>query len=173
MRISDDPLAYSYGSILGPIWPPVPQFFFCLILPEFCDFSGVLYLRYLIFLRMRFLQKFWVLATFLVFWWFSNSFGTLGPKMDKTYNFGCVPFDLKFKILKDFPNTVPYWRLPLVKISARSKKPQETQKEAISWMLNQYEKLWNFPFQSNCYTGEIYHRLYILIKSFIWQNLGV
>ena len=86
MRISDDPLAYSYGSILGPIWPPVPQFFFCLILPEFCDFSGVLYLRYLIFLRMRFLQKFWVLATFLVFWWFSNSFGTLGPKMDKTYN---------------------------------------------------------------------------------------
>ena len=70
-----------------PYLAPRSPIFFCLILPEFCDFSGVLYLRYLIFLRMRFLQKFWVLATFLVFWWFSNSFGTLGPKMDKTYNF--------------------------------------------------------------------------------------
>ena len=109
--------------------------------------------------------------------WFSGDLAIVlvhwVPKWTKPKTFGCVPFDLKFKILKDFPNTVPYWRLPLVRISARSKKPQETQKEAISWMLNQYEKLWNFPFQSNCYTGEIYHRLYILIKSFIWQNLGV
>ena len=109
--------------------------------------------------------------------WFSGDLAIVlvhwVPKWTKPITFGCVPFDLKFKILKDFPNTVPYWRLPLVRISARSKKPQETQKEAISWMLNQYEKLWNFPFQSNCYTGEIYHRLYILIKSFIWQNLGV
>ena len=40
---------------------------FCLILKEFCDFSGTLDLCYLILLRMQFLRKFWFLAIFLVF----------------------------------------------------------------------------------------------------------
>ena len=41
---------------------------------------------------------------------FSNIFGfpvvNWTPKWTKTVNFGCVLFDPKLKILKDFPNTV-------------------------------------------------------------------
>ena len=41
---------------------------------------------------------------------FSNIFGFSAldwvPKWNKTVNFGCFPFKLKFKILKDFSNTV-------------------------------------------------------------------
>ena len=41
-------------------------------------------------------------------------------KWNKTVKLGCVPFDSKFKLLKDFSNTVCLiGRLPLVKISAR------------------------------------------------------
>ena len=47
---------------LGPYF----FFFFYLILQEFCYFSGTWDLRYLIFLRMQLLQKFWFLAKFLV-----------------------------------------------------------------------------------------------------------
>ena len=43
------------------------------------------------------------------------------PKWTKTVNFGCVLFDSKFELYKDFSNTVCLiGRLPLVKISARS-----------------------------------------------------
>ena len=48
-----------------------------------------------------------VFAKILVF---SNIFGFpavhQAPKWNKTVNFGCLPFKLKFKILKDFSNTV-------------------------------------------------------------------
>ena len=41
---------------------------------------------------------------------FSNIFGfpavNWAPKWTKTVNFGCVSFELKFNILKDFTNTV-------------------------------------------------------------------
>ena len=41
---------------------------------------------------------------------FSNIFGfpvvNWTPKWTKTVNFGCVSFESKLKILKDFPNTV-------------------------------------------------------------------
>ena len=41
---------------------------------------------------------------------FSNIFGipvlNWAPKWKKAVNFGCLPFKLKFKILKDFLNTV-------------------------------------------------------------------
>ena len=41
-------------------------FFYYLVLQEFCDFSETWDFRYLIFLRMHFLQKFWFLAKFSV-----------------------------------------------------------------------------------------------------------
>ena len=41
---------------------------------------------------------------------FSNIFGfpavNWAPKWNKTVNFGCLPFKLKSKLLKDFSNTV-------------------------------------------------------------------
>ena len=48
-----------------------------------------------------------VFAEILVF---SNIFGfpaeNWDPKCNKTINFGCLPFKLKLKILKDFSNSV-------------------------------------------------------------------
>ena len=48
-----------------------------------------------------------VFAEILVF---SNIFGFLAvnwaPKWTETVNFSCIPFELKFKILKDFSNLV-------------------------------------------------------------------
>ena len=66
MRISDDTLAQAHRGNIEPIWPPIV--FFYLILQEFYDFcSGTWHLRYLMFLRMQFLDKCWVSAIFLVF----------------------------------------------------------------------------------------------------------
>ena len=63
----------------------------------------------------------------------SNIFGfpaANGAPKCKTVNFRCLPFKLKFKLLKDFLNTVvfsnTYWRLPLVKISAKLKNVWES-----------------------------------------------
>ena len=60
--------------------------------------------------------------------WFSGDLAIVlvhwVPKWTKPITFGCVPFDLKFKILKDFPNTVPYWRLPLVRIREIEETPR-------------------------------------------------
>ena len=82
----------------------------------------------------------------------SNIFGfpmvNWAPKWTKTVSFGCVPFEPKFKVLKDLSNTVFFFigRLLLAKISARlnsiwgSKGPKPL-KGAISWVLNQHKKL--------------------------------
>ena len=78
------------------------NFCFCLILQEFCDFSGT-WLR----LTLFDIPKDVVFAEILVL---SNIFGFLAVhwalKWTKTVNFGCIPFEPKFKILKDFSNTV-------------------------------------------------------------------
>ena len=50
-----------------PSLGPKKMFLFCLILQEFFDFSETWVLRYLIFLRMQFLWKFWFLVIFLVY----------------------------------------------------------------------------------------------------------
>ena len=69
--------------------------------------------------------------------------------------------------------------LPLVKISSRSNnnrgnKSQKSQKGAISWMLNQYKKLWKFLIsQPHMLYWWNLPQIYILIRSFICQNLGV
>ena len=55
-----------WGQFRPNLGPYFFFFFFYLILQEFCDFSGTWDLRYLIFLRMQLLQKFWFLAKFLV-----------------------------------------------------------------------------------------------------------
>ena len=63
VRISDGSLAQPHGGNLGPFFS---FFFYYLVLQEFCDFSETWDFRYLIFLRMHFLQKFWFLAKFSV-----------------------------------------------------------------------------------------------------------
>ena len=49
-------------------------------------------------------------VAFAEIWVFSNIYGFLAvnsaPKWTKTVNFGCVWFELKFKILEDFSNAV-------------------------------------------------------------------
>ena len=89
----------THGSNLDPTW--AQKMFLGLIFQEFCDFSGTWDSRYWLFLRMQFMQKFWVLVIF---------FGFLAVnwalKWTKTVNFSCIPFELKFKFLKDFSNIV-------------------------------------------------------------------
>ena len=69
--------------------------------------------------------------------------------------------------------------LPLVKISSRlnnnrGNKSQKSQKGAISWMLNQYKKLWKFLIsQPHMLYWWNLPQIYILVRSFICQNLGV
>ena len=74
------------------------MFLFCLILQEFWDFSRTWLFN---------IPKAAVFAEILVF---SNIFGfpvvNCVPKWNKTVNFGWLPFIRKFKILKDFLNTV-------------------------------------------------------------------
>ena len=82
----------------GQFRPNLGAQLFYLILQELCHFSETWDLRYLIFLRMLFLQKFWFLGIFLVFpqYW--------ATKWIKIVNFQCVPFEPNFKIFKDFSN---------------------------------------------------------------------
>ena len=95
--------------------------------------------------------------------------------------FSCIPFKPKFKIFKDFSNTVfflletTYGRnVSKIKQNLGSKGPKNPPKWAISWILNPYKRLlilqisqphklywWNLP------------QTYIWIRSFIWQNYGV
>ena len=90
---------------------------------------------------------------------FSNIFSFLvvnwAPKLSKTVNFGCISFEPKFKILKNFPKTL------FVLLSTTSGQnfskikqylgeygpTQKNWKGAISWMLNQPHMLywWNLP----------------------------
>ena len=39
------------------------------------------------------------------------------PKCTETVSVGCIPFEQKYKILKDLSTTLSCWRLALVKIS--------------------------------------------------------
>ena len=77
------------------------------------NFTRILYFFWDLILTLLDIPKDVVFSNILVF---SNIFGFpavhWAPKRNKTVNFGCFPF-----ILKDFSNT--YWRLSLVKISAR------------------------------------------------------
>ena len=65
------------------------------------------------------------------------------PKWTKTVNFGCVPFESKFKILKDFWNTafvlLSYTSDHFSEIEQylREYSPKKLKKGAISWMLYQ------------------------------------
>ena len=120
----------------------------------------------------------------------SNIFGFLAVhwalKWTKTVNFGCIPFEPKFKILKDFSNTVfllledylcskfqQNWTA-CVGVRARTPLPHNFPKKgAISWMLNQYEKLRKFlTSQPQMLFWRNLSQIYIWIRSFIWQNLG-
>ena len=72
------------------------------------DFTRILWFFWSLRLKLFDIAKDTVFAKILMF---SNIFGFLPlvnwtPKWTKTVNFGCVLFDPKLKILKDFPNTV-------------------------------------------------------------------
>ena len=72
------------------------------------------------------------------------------PKWNKTVNFGCLPFTVKFKILKDFLNTMFFhWTVPLVKVSARPSsvwgvRAQKTLKRGRFMDAESIQKTFNF-----------------------------
>ena len=84
-------------------------------------------------------------------------------KWTKSINFQCVPFEPNFKILKDFSNNVlvlldylwpQFHHNQTIFGGTRAKKTQIiSQPHTLYW--------WYLP------------QIYILIRSFIWQNLGV
>ena len=105
---------------------------------------------------------------------FSNIFGfptvNCAPIWTQTVNVNCIPFEPKFDT---------YWRLSLVKVSARSNNiwgsngPKNTKKGRFHGCWINTKKNWKFWFHNHiCYTDESYH-IYILIRSFNWQNFGV
>ena len=151
---------------------PKKNFFFYLILQEFCDFSGTWDLHYLVFLRMQFLS------------------GKLGPKMDQNCKLWVHFISAKTQNFEGFfRHCVSLTgRLTLFKISAKSNNicgtkgskapppllllPPLPKKGAISWMLNQYEKLRTFlTSQPQMLFWRNLLQIYIWIRSFIWQNL--
>ena len=126
----------------------------------------------------RILSFFWVLGrtlfdiskdvVFVIILVFSNIFGfrvvNWALKRNKTVNFGCLPFILKLKISKDFFNSVfligdylwskfqQNWTMfGGVRAQPKTLKLLTSQPQMLYW--------WNLP------------QIYILIQSFIWQNL--
>ena len=110
----------------------------------------------------------------------SNSFGfplvNWFPKWTKTVKLGCVPFDSKFKLLKDFSNTVfvlleDYLWLKFQQdwIIFRGVRPKTSKKGPFHGCWINMKNFINF-----ITTNAILTKLttYILITSFIWQNLG-
>ena len=126
----------------------------------------------------RILWFFWVLGrklfdipkdvVFVIILVFSNIFGfpvvNWALKRTKTVNFGCLPFILKFRISKDSFNSVF-----LIGDYLWSKFQQgwtmfggvRTQPKTLKRLTSQPQMLywWNLP------------QIYILLRSFIWQNL--
>ena len=141
------------------------------------NFTRILWFFWDLGLTLFDIPKDVVFAEILVF---RNIFGfpaiNWAQKWNKTVNFGCLPYTRKFKILKDFLNSVfvvgdYLWsKFKQVWTMFGEVRAQKTLKGAISWMVNQYKKhstsqpqmlyWWNLP------------QMYILIRSFIWQNLG-
>ena len=88
-----------------------------------------------------------VFAEILVF---RNVFGfpavNWAPKRTETIKFSCIPFEPKFKIFKDFLNTVIFLletgqNVSKIKQYLEKLGPEKSPKGAISWILNQYKKL--------------------------------
>ena len=98
VRISDNPLMWPQG----PIYKFGPKK--CLFL---LNFTRILWFFWDLGLTLFNIPKDVVFPEILVL---SNIFGFLAVnwalKWTKTVNFGCIPFEPKFKILKDFSNTV-------------------------------------------------------------------
>ena len=99
VRISDNPLARSQGAIYTQIGPKK----YLLLL----NFTSIMWFFWNLGLALFDIAKDVVFPENLVI---SNIFGFPGvnwiPKWTKTVNFRCVPIDSKFKLLKDFSNTV-------------------------------------------------------------------
>ena len=101
MKISDDGLALPPGGKFRRNLGPKNVCFFSL------NFTRILRFFWDLRLTLIDIPKDGVLTEILIF---SNIFGFPGvnwlPKWTKTVSFGCVPFEPKFKILKDFSNIV-------------------------------------------------------------------
>ena len=113
---------------------------------------------------------------------FSNIFVFLAvnwaQKWSETVNFSCIPFEPKFKIWRIFQTLCFFYRrLPMVKVPARSnntwgsKGPKIAKRGHIIDTESIQQKIFNFT------TTYLYWwnlpQIYILIRSFVWQNLGV
>ena len=114
----------------------------------------------------------------------SNNFGfpevNWVPKWTRTVKFGCIPFETKFKISKDFSNTVFVFLEDYLCSKSQQHRtifggvrPKSTQKGTISLLLNQYQKPWKFlTSQTQMLYWWNLRQIYIL-SSFICQNVGV
>ena len=135
----------SHRGNLDPIWSPKNVFLF--------NFTRILWFFWDVGLTLFDIPKDAVFAKILVF---SNIYGfpaaNCAPKWNKTVNFGCLPFKLKFKILKDFSNTL-FVLLETDNLWSKFQqdwtmfggaRAQKTKKGPFHWMLNQCKKLWKF-----------------------------
>ena len=99
VRISNDSLVWPQGDNLDPMWAPKTSIFW-LISKELCDFSDLGLTLFDISKDAFFAENFV----------FGNIFGFLAinwtPKCTKAVDFGCVSFEPKRKILKDFSKTM-------------------------------------------------------------------
>ena len=102
VRISDNLFVWLQVSNSDLIWTPPPIFFFFLL-----NFTRILQLFCDLRLTLFDIPKELVLAKILVL---SSVFDfpvvNWVPKWTRTVNFGCAPFEPKFKNLKDFSNAV-------------------------------------------------------------------
>ena len=71
-------------------------------------------------------------------WTQNSSWVNWAQKRVKTVKFICVPFESKFKFLKDFSSN---WRLPLVKVSGRSNNILES-KDPTNSKKGQFHGCW-------------------------------
>ena len=144
---------------------PQKKIFFYLIPQEFCDFFGTWDLHYLVFFRIQFLHKFWLQETLLASGAFHLSQNSKFWRIFQTVCFS-------------------YWKTTSVQsfskinqnLWAQAPHPfplSHFKKGAISWMLNQYEKLTKFlTSQPQMLFWRNLSQIYIWIRSFIWQKLG-
>ena len=108
-------------------------------------------------------------AVFLQNFVLSNIFGfpvvNRVPKSTISVNFGCIPFEPK-----DYLCSKSQHNQTIIG-GVRPKTPQEG---TILWLLNHYEKPWKFlTSQTQMLYWWNLPQIYILIRSFICQNVGV
>ena len=147
------------------------------------NFPRILWFFWDLGLTLSIIAKVTVFAEILVF---SNFFGFLAvnwaPKWTKTVNFSCIPYEPKFMILKDFPNIV-FFLLDITSGQSFNKikqylgewRPKKSSKRTIFMDTESIQKTLKFFNFTTTFAilMKLIANIYILIRAFIRQNLGV